>query len=466
MAVSVQMPKQGNTVEECLLVEWRVKEGDAVKTGDILCAIETDKASFDVESTADGVVLKLLANAGDLVPVLTDIVVIGEAGEDVSAATAGSGATAAAPAESTSVPAAPAPASPAAAEAAAPRPADQARTGASVDGMATKAVSPRARKLAERLGVDASAVFGTGPGGRVVSGDVQSAVDNGVLRKATPLAKAVMAETGGAALSGSGLGGMALARDVTDASPARRRDDVPTPPPVVVPYKGIRKLIGERMLQSLNKKAQLTHNSSADASGLMALRKMFKDNGADAGLPNISINDLVCWIVVRTLQSFPDMNATFDQKAGAITQYHGVNLGFAVDTPRGLLVPVVRDAHRMSLSELSAAMAGLAGDCRSGKINPDFLAGGTFTVSNLGSMGIESFTPIINADQVAILGVCAITTVAAPGADGRVVFKPRLGLSLTYDHQAVDGAPASRFLQAVAKGLEAVETALVLDGAR
>ncbi|MCD7898069.1 MAG: 2-oxo acid dehydrogenase subunit E2 [Planctomycetaceae bacterium] len=465
MAVSVQMPKQGNTVEECLLVEWRVKEGDLVKTGDVLCAIETDKASFDVESTADGVVLKLLANAGDLVPVLTDIVVIGEAGEDVSAMTAGSAAAAPAQAQAQAE-TAPAPAAAATPEAAATRPADQARTGASPDGAATKAVSPRARKLAERLGVDASAVFGTGPGGRVVSRDVQSAVDNGVLRKATPLAKAVMAETGGAAPTGSGLGGMALARDVTTASPARRRDDVPTPPPVVVPYKGIRKLIGDRMLQSLAEHAQLTHNTSADASGLMALRKMFKDNGADAGLPNISINDLICWIVVRTLQSFPEMNATFDQKAGAITQYHGVNLGFAVDTPRGLLVPVVHDAHRMSLSELSAAMAGLAGDCRSGKINPDLLAGGTFTVSNLGSMGIESFTPIINADQVAILGVCAITTVAAPGADGGVVFRPRLGLSLTYDHQAVDGAPASRFLQAVAKGLEAVETALVLDGAR
>ncbi len=465
MAVSVQMPKQGNTVEECLLVEWKVKEGDVIKVGDVICSIETDKASFDVESTADGTVLKLLASAGDLVPVLSDILLVGEAGEQGAAAaspapvgnTGADKKSAAKPEEKTPPAAAPA-AGPAAV---APPP------GAAAGGE-FKPVSPRGRKLAEKLGVDAAAVHGSGPGGRVTSLDIQAAVDNGSAVKASPLAKEIMAATGQVPVAASGLGGLALARDLGAAGasrPGAAAAAAPTPAPDVVPYKGIRKLIGDRMLQSLADHAQLTHNTSADASGLMALRKIFKDNAEAAGLPNISINDLICWVVVRTLQSHPDINATLDKKAATLTRYHGVNLAFAVDTPRGLMVPVVHDAHRLSLVGLSKAMATLAEDCRKGSINPDLLAGGTFTVSNLGSLGVESFTPIINGNQVGILGVCAITQVAAPKKDGGYEFRPRIGLSLTYDHQALDGAPASRFLQAVAKGLEGVEAALVLYGA-
>ncbi len=467
MAVSVQMPKQGNTVEECLLVEWKVKEGDAVKVGDVICSIETDKASFDVESTAEGTVLKLLASAGDLVPVLSDILLVGEAGEKaegaaapVPAAKAGADkkATAAKAEEKSAPAAAPAAATPAAAP----------QAGAVAAGE-FKPVSPRGRKLAEKLGVAATAVNGSGPGGRVTSRDIQAAVDSGSAVKASPLAKEIMAATGQVPVAASGLGGLALARDLGAAAASRRSEAVaaaPTPAPEVVPYKGIRKLIGERMLQSLAEHAQLTHNTSADASGLMALRKIFKDNAEAAGLPSISINDLICWVVVRTLQSFPDANALLDKKAGTITRHHGVNLAFAVDTPRGLVVPVVHDAHLLSLAGLAKAMTALAEDCRKGSINPDLLAGGTFTVSNLGSLGVESFTPIINGNQVGILGVCAITQVAAPKKDGGYEFRPRIGLSLTYDHQALDGAPASRFLQAVAKGLESVETALLLYGAR
>ena len=456
MAVSVQMPKQGNTVEECLLVEWKVKEGDKVRQGDVLCAIETDKASFDVESTADGVVLKLLAKAGDLVPVLTDIVVLGEAGESV-----GDAAPAAAPAAKEAPAAAPAPvAAPAPASAPAPAAAPVAASGQ------FKAVSPRARALAEKTGVDASAIPGTGPDGRVTSRDIQAAVDNGSAVRLSPLAKEVAAATGQMAAAGSGPGGLGLAGDLGRGAPARRAAaPAEEKAPTVVPYKGIRKLIGDRMLQSLSEHAQLTHNISADASGLMALRKIYKDNAEAVGLPKISINDLICWVVVQTLQSFPDVNALFDKKAGAITQHHGVNLGYAVDTPRGLMVPVVANAHRMGLAELSRTMVDYAGQCRKGSINPDLLAGGTFTVSNLGAFGVESFTPIINGDQVAILGVCGIRDQAAAGPNGSIVMQPRLGLSLTYDHQAVDGAPASRFLQAVAKGVENIQTTVALFGA-
>ncbi|MCD8352314.1 MAG: 2-oxo acid dehydrogenase subunit E2 [Planctomycetaceae bacterium] len=460
MATSVQMPKQGNTVEECLLVEWRVKAGDSVKQGDILCSIETDKASFDVESTADGVVLKLLANAGDLVPVLTDIAVIGNAGESVAdAAPAAAPAKADAPAAKSETPA------PAAAAAPAPAAAATAPAAAPAQSGGFKAVSPRARKLAEKLGVDAAAIFGSGPEGRVTSKDVQAAVDSGSAVKASPLAKAVMQADGTVPVGASGIGGLALARDLGVASRRAAATAEPVQQPEVVPYKGIRKLIGERMLQSLAEHAQLTHNISADATGLMALRKMYKENAEAVGLPKISINDLICWVVCQTLPSFPDVNATLDKAAGTITRNREVNLAFAVDTPRGLMVPVIAGANRMGLAELSRTMVSHAEACRKGNINPDLLAGGTFTISNLGSFGIESFTPIINGNQVAILGVCAITNVPAPTANGGFEFKPRLGLSLTYDHQAVDGAPASRFLQAVAKGIENVQTTLALYGA-
>ncbi len=456
MAVSVQMPKQGNTVEECLIVEWKVKEGDSVKTGDALCSIETDKASFEVESTADGVVLKLLANAGDLVPVLTDIAVIGQAGESVAAA---------APATSTSTPAS-APSAPAASA-----PAQPAQTQASVQPAQNaaqpgefKPVSPRARKLAEKLGVDAAAIYGSGIYNRVIAKDVQNAVDSGSAVKASPLAREIMAEKGLVAGGGSGIGGLCRARDLVAERRAAALPKQEAKGPEIVQYKGIRKLIGDRMHQSLQQHAQLTLNASATATGLMALRKIYKENAEAVNLPNISINDLICWVVAQTLPSFPEVNAIIDKTAGTITRYSTVNLAFAVDTPRGLMVPVIENAQDLSLAELSRTIASYAEECRKGSINPDLLQGGTFTISNLGGMGIESFTPVLNSPQVAILGVCAIQNVPTPKGDS-FVFTPKLGLSLTIDHQAVDGAPGARFLQAVAKGIEAVQTTLALYGA-
>lgn len=451
MAVAVQMPKQGNTVEECLLVEWRVAEGDMVAVGDALCSIETDKASFEVESTAEGTVLKLLAKAGDLVPVLTDIVVVGQPGEALDSISAPQAAEKAAPQEE------------AVAVVATPVEEEE-KAAVRVETAAGdfKPVSPRARALAGRLGVDAAAIPGSGAAGRVTSRDVKAAVDNGSAVKASPLAKAIMADTGDRPLAASGIGGLALSRDL--GRPAAVAAPEPEAPEAVA-YQGIRKLIGERMRESLANTAQLTLNASARADGLLAARKIFKENAKEAGLPDISINDLVCWVVARTLASFPEINACFDRAGAVINRHKNVNLAFAVDTPRGLMVPVVTDAARRTLADLAALLVERAAACRQGNINPDFLSGGTFTVTNLGGMGIESFTPVLNPPQVGILGVCAITKTAVPGADGGVVFEPRIGLSLTFDHQAVDGAPAARFLQAVAKGIESVQAALALYGA-
>ena len=450
MAVPVQMPKQGNTVEECLLVEWHVAEGDTVSVGDALCSIETDKASFEVESTAEGAVLKLLAKPGELVPVLTDIAVVGQPGETVDAPQQEQVAAEAASAETT----VPQTASPTVVASGTP-----AQSGAAAG---FKPVSPRARALAAKLGVDAAAVPGTGAAGRVTSRDVREAVDNGSAVRLSPLARAIMRDTGDKPLTASGIGGLALSRDLGRPPVAAASEAKPSE---TVPYQGIRKLIGERMRESLANTAQLTLNASARADGLLAARKIFKENAVDAGLPDIGMNDLVCWIVARTLPSFPDINACFDRVGAVITRHGSVNLAFAVDTPRGLMVPVIADASRLTLAELSILLSERAAACRQGNINPDYLSGGTFTVTNLGGMGVESFTPVLNPPQVGILGVCAITKAAVPDGMGGIAFESRLGLSLTFDHQAVDGAPAARFLQAVAKGIESVQSALALYGA-
>ncbi len=456
-ATAVQMPKQGNTVEECLLVEWKVKVGDKVNKGDVLCSIETDKASFDVESTAGGVVLKLLANAGDLVPVLSDIALIGEAGTNVDAAAAP--APAAKTESATVAYTAPAPVPAPAAKAAAP----QAKRD-SAD--SANAVSPRARKLADKFSFDPSGVAGTGIDGRVTSRDIQKLIDKGEIKRSTPLAREVMTESGKSAGEASGIGGMVRARDLIERKVTMNKEKTFVElAPEIVPYKGIRKLIGDRMLGSLQDHAQLTLNSSADATSMMGLRKKVKQFAGQFGLPNLTINDMVCWVVAQTLPKFPEVNATLDRKAGTFTQHNRVNLGIAVDTPRGLIVPVIADAHRMSISELSRVIGQYAADSRTGKIKPDLLSGGTFTISNLGGLGIETFTPILNAPQAAILGVCAVRDTAARASDGSITLQPRMGLSITIDHQIVDGAPGARFLQQVVKGLENIEATLAMLGA-
>jgi pyruvate dehydrogenase E2 component (dihydrolipoamide acetyltransferase) len=454
------MPKQGNTVEECLLVEWRVREGDPVKKGDILCAIETDKASFEVESTADGVVLKLLAQAGDLVPVLTDIAMIGEAREKVGGATSTASPAvknepAAAPAREkkaeTTAPEAGVPV------AAAPAPMSAARAGSAP-------VSPRARKLADRLGIDAAGIPGTGVNGRVTSRDVQAAIDSGAAKRATPLAREEMREKNLAPVAATGFGGIVRARDLAGKRAGGARSSGPEKAPEIVPYKGIRKLIGDRMHASLMDHAQLTLNSSADASGMMALRKAIKEHGEAFGLPKITFNDMIAWVAARLLPEFPDINALFDKNAATITRYYQARIGIAIDTPRGLMVPVIPDAHLLSLAEVSSTIARYAEDCRKGSINPDLLSGGTFTISNMGSLGVESFTPVLNSPQVALLGVCAIRDAPVKTSDG-FAFQPRIGLSLTIDHRAVDGAPGGRFLRAMVEGIENIGASLSLLGA-
>lgn len=431
MAVAVLMPKQGNTVEECILVGWKKKKGEAVKTGDIIASIETDKATFDIEATADGEILETYFAEGALVPVLVNIAVIGNKGEDTAAFkpqasaksdAAPASAPIAAPAGAGATPTAAAPQS--AAKASAPQAMAASQAG----------VSPRARRIAERLGVNPATLAGSGAHGRVQWKDVIAAADG--KPRVSALARELAAEGKRLPASGTGAGGMIRASDLLEPG---------------IPLSNMRKVVAARMAESLAETAQFTASASADATGMMKLRAFLKKNAASLGLPDITFGDMVMFATMKALLEHPEINAEFID--GQVFRHKSVHLGFACDTPRGLMVPVVKNAQDLTIGALASRIKELAKLAIDGKISPDDLSGGTFTVSNLGSFGVESFTPIINYPQVAILGVCTIS-LKPVRRDGQVAFVEHLGYSLTSDHQIVDGAPAARFMQTVIKKTE------------
>ncbi len=430
MAVGVIMPRQGQSVESCI-IELRVKEGDKVNVGDILFGYETDKASFEEESPAAGTVLKLLVNDGDDVPCLDTVMVVGEPGEDISEFVKGG--------------AAPEVKEAAKAEEAAPAPVAEAPVSTATADSDLK-ISPRAKNEAERQNLDLSKAVPTGPNGRIIERDVMVLAEKGY--KVT--AAAALDYAGGK--EGSGLGGAVSVADLSAAAPAA----APAPVAPAVPASeytdiklpNIRKVIAKSMHASLSELAQLTHHFSFDATAILAYRERVKSSAEKLGLPNITLNDIVLYAVSRTLKKHPDMNAHF--LGDSIRQFTHVNLGMAVDTERGLLVPTLFGADTLSLSEISVKAKELAAGAQSGRISPDLLSGGTFTVSNLGALGVEMFTPIINPPQTGILGVCNITYKLKKSGQTY----PAMGLSLTYDHRAVDGAPASRFMKDLCEALE------------
>ena len=444
MATIVVMPQLGNSVESCIIVEWTIAEGDAVSLDQTLCSIETDKSTMEVPSTAEGTVLKLLWDEGDEVPVKDPLIIVGAPGEDVSGLVPGSGA-----AEAGAAPAEEAPAS------AAPAP-SFATTAAS------GAVSPRARALASAKGVDASAITeGSGPHGRVIERDVAAAIAAGPAL--TPAARAA----GVSAAEGTGIGGRVSVADAARAPEAAPASSATATAPAAdfpgastsSPLKGVRKVVAKRMMESLTSTAQLTLNTSANAAGILAMRKKVKNADEALGLNRITLNDLVCFAVSRTLLKYPVFNAHLED--GVLTEFEQVHLGFACDTPRGLLVPVIRSAQALGLKAFSDEAKRLAGGAIDGTLPPDYLGGGTFTVSNIGSFGIETFTPVINLPQTAILGVGAITPRPALAPDGTVGVEQRLNLSLTIDHQVIDGADGARFLRDLVAAIENIDVTVL-----
>lgn len=450
MAQVVVMPQLGNTVESCLVTSWLVAVGDVVDANTLLCEIETDKSAMEVPSGVEGTVLALLAEEGDEVPVKQPIVVVGEPGENIEEVLAAAGLPPATTGEAGEVDESPAAEEPAAAPApatAAPATAAPARAA----GGEPIGVSPRARGLAAGQGIAAGQLSGTGPGGRVIARDVEAAITAGPALTAGARAEASGFVPGAV---GTGIGGRVTRADL--ASPATApaastgsTDGVSStlefPGEVTdTPLKGIRKVIAERMMNSLATSAQLTYTATAPAAGLLALRKRLK-NAADPELSGVTIGDLVGYATVKTLAKHPVVNAHLSD--GVLRTFAHVHLGMAVDTPRGLLVPTLRFADTLTLRQFSVFSKQLANDAIGGSINPDLLSGATFTVSNLGSFGIESFTPLLNVPQVAILGVDAIFPRAVVNPDGSVGAEQRIGFSLTADHQVIDGADAARYLR-------------------
>ena len=412
MAKAVIMPKAGITVESCIIGEWKKKVGDAVKVGDILFDYETDKAAFECESTEEGELLEIFFENGEEVPVLVNVCAIGAKGDDTSALRPEGAAPAAPAAEEKPAEAAPAAAPAAEAKAEAPV--------ATVNNDGFVKVSPRARELAARAGVNPALATPTGPKGRIVEKDVRELMKN-------PVAEAAPAAA-------------------TAAAPEVEFEDVK--------FSGIRRTIAKSMIDSLSGMAQLTNSHSFDATSIQRCRKEFKDAGGD--LAGVTLGDMVLFAVARTLKNHPELNSNIitDEKGSLVLRkFKHVHLGVAVDTPRGLMVPTIFNADTKSIVEISKELKELAAAARNGNISPDLLRGGSFTVSNLGAFGVESFTPVINPPQVAILGVCTIMDRVRKTAGGFEVY-PAMGLSLTYDHRSVDGAPAARFAKELCENLE------------
>ena len=437
MATVVIMPRQGQSVESCVITAFNKKVGDTVEKGETLFSYETDKSSFDEPAPEAGTILAIFREEGDDVPCLENVMVIGKEGEDVSAFAPAADAPAAPVAE----------AAPAAAPVAEAAPAAAPAAEASATGTAAS-ISPRARLLAEKTHADLLKAVPTGPNGRIIERDVQKLVDMGLT--VSPAARDGYA----AAVEGSGISGKVVLSDLSapvaapaaEAAPAAALaayEDVKTP--------NIRKVIAKSMCASLSTMAQLTLNASFDASKLMALRASLKAKAEALGLPNITLNDMVLYAVSRVVLNHRILNAHY---LDDITRYFNtVNLGIAVDTERGLLVPTVHSAEKLSLAELAVASKKVIKEAQSGTISPDLLKGASFTVTNLGSLGVESFTPVINPPQTGILGVCTITQ-RVKEVNGELRTYPAMGLSLTFDHRALDGAPAAKFLKELCVALE------------
>jgi pyruvate dehydrogenase E2 component (dihydrolipoamide acetyltransferase) len=420
MATDVRVPTTGNAGEDAVVLEWNVTEGADVSAGDVLVTLETAKATIDVEAPISGQVLRTFYVAGDEVGEHEVLAVLGEPGEQMPPEGSSAGPAADADDMGTTSPAYPTPAVHATQPARSAEPDGRALTPAR-----RHSASPRARKLAGEFGIDLSSLAGSGPMGRIIIADVVAAQDRATTE--TP------PEPPAPATPGEG--------------PARGDEFT------VVPVRGARKITAQRMHASLSVSAQLTLTRYAKAKALLRYAKRLRQVTDAIGRPRIGLNDLIMFATARAVARHPAANSWFDWEG--IKQFAHVNLGLAVDTGHALLVPVIRSADTMTLSELSRAARTVIDKARAGTLAPDEMDGGTFTVSNLGSQGIHWFTPVLNPPQSCILGVGAIHQ-THPGAPSL------LPLSLTFDHRAIDGAGAAALMADIARSIETVDVIAAL----
>ena len=432
MATEILMPKLGLTMTEGTIDEWKKKEGDAVQKGEILFSVATDKLTNDVEAEEDGVLLKILVPEGETVACKTLIGWLGKAGEAVP----GGGASAAAPAAAEAPAAA---AAPAASSAAAPA------AGTYIP------ATPYAKKLAKEKGFDLSQIPATGYKGVIVAKDVlgftPAAAPAAAAVKASPLAAKLAADLG-IDLDTVNAHGRVLAQDILAylENTREKAEGGADAREEVKPMSGMRKAIAKNMLASVQTSPTVTFNLGIDMTEMKRCREQLK-----AREIKVSYTDLLVKFVAKALTEFPLLNCSVEDNK--IIYKHYVNMGVAVALDNGLVVPNIADADKKSLTEISAELKELAKLAREGKLPPEKLRGGTFTITNLGMYGIESFTPIINQPEVAILGVNTMEDkVVVRG--GEMVIRPIMNLSLTADHRVVDGSVAAQFLQRVKSLME------------
>ena len=442
MATEIYLVKVGMSMTEGVVEEWYIADGERVETGELLYRLETEKVNLDVDAEASGIVKHLVAEGVTMEP--GDVVgYIFADGEEIPADLTAAGSapdTAPVAAEQVATPAAPAVAA-----------------AASVDASGRIMASPAARRLAGELGVDYTVLTGTGPGGRIVEADVHAAAASAPAAAGgptSPMARKLARELNVDLnqVSGTGPGGRITKEDVeaAAAAPAAAPAAASSAPAGSVPIRGMRKTIAERMHASLMEMAQLTMDMDVHMDDAIKLRNQLVEEWADENI-RPSFTDLVIRAVARALKKHPLMNASWGDKE--ITLHGDINVGMAVSLDDGLIVPVIQNAAQISVQQLAAESSRLAAAARDGSLGVDDLSGGTFTVSALGMMGVDSFTPIINAPQAGILGVNRIRDDIAWDGD-RPVKVQMMRLSLTWDHRVLDGAPAAAFLGEVKALLE------------
>ncbi len=438
MAVEVILPVLGETMDEATIIKWFVDVEQAVQKGEPLYQIETDKAVLEVEAPADGVLRKIFYGAGNKVPVLAVVGLIAAPDEDISAYRIPKSTRVGEAAQISEV-------------------SSVAEAPVEVPVLRRIFASPRARKVAARRNVDLSRVKGSGPGGRIVERDVRAYLEAQPV--ATPVARRMAAEAGLelSEVQGTGPGGRVTKADVETAlarvSLEARGEEPSAAPPVseAVPLTGLRGVIAQRMSTSAHTTARVTLTTEVDATDFVQLRARLKEQLEPSLGFAVSYTDILVAIVARALREYPYMNVRLADEE--IQPLSHINVGVAVDTERGLLVPVIRSADQKGIAEIGRTLRELAARAHAGKSTPDDLTGGTFTITNLGMYDIDSFTPIINLPECAILGAGRLHEKPAVH-DGQICVRRMMILSLTFDHRLVDGAPAARFLQRIRQLVE------------
>jgi pyruvate dehydrogenase E2 component (dihydrolipoamide acetyltransferase) len=437
MAIPIVIPREGQSMESAVIADWFVKVGDKVDFAQPICEVESEKATFEVESPLEGYVLEIFFLAGETAPVLKPIAVIGTLGENYSELIPSNDN--APPRVDSTTPLENEPIQNGIIEVLT---ADDS-TQDSKEIKKRRLISPRARKIINEKRIDINEIMGD----PINEKTIQSYINNSP--RITPAAKDRISKTGEILpVAGTGLGGRITVDDLDHDVKETNGNEI----------RGVRKIIADRMHASLQKTAQFTLNYYADATGLVGVRRRLKNSAFEGA--NITINDILLFIAARALKEYPQINAHFAN--GVYTQHKRINLGFAVDAKEGLVVPVIKNADELGLKYISLEAKRLVTACMSNKIASKDLSDGTFTISNLGSLGIDTFTPILNYPEVGILGVGAIKLQPVRKND-EVIFQEQIALSLTVNHQVIDGALGARFLKTIANYLENIEELLFVQ---